>query len=425
MVDRILLPRGTADILPDEAPLWQAIEKKARQLLQVYNYKEIRTPVFEETLLFKRSLGQTSDVVNKQLLELASHNEESGYALRPEGTASVVRSYIENSFDKKESISKFFYIGPMFRGERPQKGRLRQFHQIGVEVIGPGTLTPLLDAEVINLSVELSKAFGLNDYKLKINSLGTLKDKEHFSLFLRKQLKEHLHSLCEECQTRFERNVFRILDCKNETCRKIIAKIDLSGSHLSKESQEYFSKVKEALNVLKVPFHVEPQLVRGLDYYTHTVFEITSSGLGSQDAVGAGGRYNHLVKELGGEPYADVGAVGFSLGIERALLACPKKEIPDESLDVFILALEDSFQTKAFSLLNEIRHLGLSAEMGYSGGSIKSQMRQANRLKAKYVMILGEDEIKNDEVAIKNMDNSQQEKVAFSKVKDFLMQIRS
>src|SRR3989338_7263751 len=252
-MQKFSVPRGTSDILPDVIPLWEDVESKARKILKSYGYREIRTPIYEETALFKRSLGQASDIVNKQLLELATGKDE-GYALRPEGTASVVRSYLENSFDKKEPLSKLFYIGPMFRGERPQKGRLRQFHQIGVEAIGPNSASPYLDAEVIALSVNLLQSLGLNGFKLKINTLGSTGDKENFSKYLRKQLELHVKELCEDCQSRFERNVFRILDCKNRTCQSVVEKIQLDNSYLSDESQKYFEDVKAALEKLQIKF---------------------------------------------------------------------------------------------------------------------------------------------------------------------------
>src|SRR3989338_3083161 len=264
------VPRGTNDILPSEISQWQDIETKARKLLATYNFREIRTPVFEQTNLFKRSLGQTSDVVNKQLLELVSSNTEEGFALRPEGTASVVRSYIENSMDRQGGISKLFYIGAMFRGERPQKGRLRQFHQIGVEVIGANTATPYLDSEVIALNVALLQALGVKDFQLKLNTLGSPQDKENFAKALRKALQPDVKKLCEDCRDRFERNVFRILDCKNSDCRAVVAKIHLGHGHLSAESQQYYARLKDILQSLKVEFEEVPTLVRGLDYYTRS-----------------------------------------------------------------------------------------------------------------------------------------------------------
>lgn len=417
MTNIISIPRGTADILPEEMPFWQEVEKRTRQILERYNYREIRTPVFEQTDLFKRSLGSTSDVVNKQLLELASDKKE-GFSLRPEGTAPVVRCYIENNIGRQESISKLFYIGPMFRGERPQKGRLRQFHQIGVEVIGTDTANPYIDAEVIALNVHLLKAFGLTGFHVKVNTLGSVEDKEDFSKFLRGALQAGLGKLCGDCRDRFERNVFRILDCKNEKCGEIIGGIEIGHNHLSSESRRYFDKVKEALESLSVKFDVVPTLVRGLDYYTHTVFEISGSSLGSQDALSAGGRYNGLVSQLGG-PQAD--AVGFALGIERLLLAMPPDQKPSpKGLDVFIIALDEVVFPKAFRMLDQIRAEGIVSDMSYKVSSLKSQMRSAGKAAARHVVILGENEDKKGVVALKDMDTGEQQEMSFIKVAELI-----
>jgi histidyl-tRNA synthetase len=341
------------------------------------------------------------------------------YSLRPEGTASIVRSYIENNLDKKESFSKLFYVGPMFRGERPQKGRLRQFHQIGVEAMGPNSSSPYLDAEVIALCMYMLSALGLKDVQLKINTLGTPEDKQNFSTHLREQLKPHLKEFCEDCQNRFDRNVFRILDCKNRGCQAVVNKIDLGDSYLSADSKKYFEEVKAALKGLGIKFEHSPHLVRGLDYYTHTVFEISSASLGSQDALGAGGRYNNLVSQLGG-PAVD--AVGFALGVERILLAMPKDSaLANSSLDAYLIALDEPSLKKGFGLLESLRQAvyelktqnkiqkNFSIDMGFRLSSLKSQMRSANDRGARFVMILGENELKREIITLKDMANGQQE----------------
>jgi len=412
MLKKFSVPRGTADILPSSISYWQGVEQKARQILETYRFMEIRTPIFEETALFTRSLGQTSDVVQKQMLTLSSQKEDS-FSLRPEGTASIARAYIENDIDKKQKLAKFYYIGPMFRGERPQKGRLRQFHHIGVEAIGVSQ--PLLDAEIISLSVRLLSEFGIKGFKLKINSLGSLEDKKNLSILLRDDLKKNLSALCEDCQNRFERNVFRILDCKNENCKKVVHGLHIKDSHLSEESRKYFENVREALDLLKISYEVNPLLVRGLDYYTHTVFELSHESLGSQDALGAGGRYDHLMEELGGP---NVGAVGFALGVERILLAKPGTESPVESsLDVFVVTRGEEAVKKAFVLLNTIRSHSIMADMSYEpDSSFKSQMRLADKLKSKYVLLLGEDELKENVVTVKDMKSGEQQKVSFEKI---------
>jgi histidyl-tRNA synthetase len=407
MVKNFSLPRGTADIFPAEMSVWQTIEGEARRVLNNYNYKEIRTPLFEETALFKRSLGQTSDVVNKQLLELVSAKEE-GFALRPEGTASVVRAYVENSLDRKENISKFFYIGPMFRGERPQKGRLRQFHQIGVEVVGPGAAHPFLDAEIIALNVNLLQAFGITDFELKLNTLGSPADKESFSENLRKLFKEELPHLCPDCQQRFDRNVFRLLDCKNKACRDVARGLKIDHSYLSPESRAYFSQVQEALDSLGVKYRVCFDLVRGLDYYTHTVFEVTVSSLGSQDAVSAGGRYNNLVSQLGG---ADVPAVGFALGMERVILGLPAQLSTLTPPNTYIIALDEKSFKKAYQILDFLRRNDISSDMSYRLSSMKSQMRGADKCGARSVIILGEAELAKEVVSFKDMATGYQKEM--------------
>ncbi|MFH1359550.1 MAG: histidine--tRNA ligase [Candidatus Omnitrophota bacterium] len=414
MKQKIAIPRGTRDILSEEIGLWQTLESKARKIFKTYNYQEIRTPAFEQTALFSRSLGQTSDIVQKQMLNL----EKEGLSLRPEGTASVVRSYIENNLDQKEQLTKLYYIGEMFRGERPQKGRYRQFHQIGAEAIGPNSRSPYLDAEVITLSINILKEFGLKDFVLNINTLGSQKDKENFSKKLRVLLKPEMDNLCEDCQERFERNALRILDCKNKKCKTVIQQCKIDDAYLCEESRNYFAQLKKALSDLGIVYHVSPHLVRGLDYYTDTVFEITSESLGAQDALGAGGRYENLVSQLGGP---DVDAIGFALGIERIILALGQSEVKNqESLDVYLIALNEASLAEAFGLLNALREKSIRSDINYRSGSMKSQMRAADKSKAKFVLILGEDEIKNKEIALKDMKTGEQQKVAQEKIIEVL-----
>jgi len=421
--NKFSLPRGTADILPDMIGAWQTIEATARAILRNYNYKEIRTPLFEETELFARSMGQTSDVVQKQMLTLQPNQREGEtgqsskvFSLRPEGTASIVRSYIENNFDKKETLTKLFYIGPMFRGERPQKGRLRQFHQIGVEAIGPNSASPYLDAETISLSIALLKALGIEEYTLKINSLGSPEDKKRFSEVLRDLIARDRSKLCPTCQERLDRNVFRILDCKSKDCQAIVQGLKLGSNFLSEDSQKYFKQVKDALFNLGVKFEEVPTLVRGLDYYTQVVFEITSASLGSQDALGAGGRYDGLLQELGGS--SEVDGIGFSLGVERILLAQQKPLTQEQApgVDVFIIALDQPSFEKGFMMLNALRQQGIAGDIGYKVSSLKSQMRLADKMAARFVILLGEDEIAKSVVTLKNMTTGDQSQVSFDRV---------
>jgi histidyl-tRNA synthetase len=422
-----LVPRGTADILPEEVSNWREMELQARKLFQNYGYQEIITPIFEERELFARSIGQASDIVEKQMLNLAAQNQDdnggktSTLTLRPEGTAAVVRAYIQHNLDKKENLSKLFYVGPMFRGERPQKGRLRQFHQIGAEVIGPQSASPYLDAELIALSVQIIQAIGIQDFQLKLSTLGTDEDKKTFSKYLRDQLKSKLSELCEDCRSRFERNVFRVLDCKKDTCQSVVRKLAFDYEYLTPESRQYFSRLKETLQALAIPFQESPQLVRGLDYYNHTVFEISTSELGSQDALGAGGRYNNLVNQLGG-PHVD--AVGFALGMERLfLLRCAGKDVSGPGLDFLLIALDEMAFKPAFLLLQQLRKEGLSSDINYQLTSLKSQMRIANKRNARYVIILGENEIKNQTATLKDMNTGQQEELAlnYQEIRKFIL----
>ncbi len=450
MTVKLASPRGTKDILPEEVSQWQELESKARAVFKTYGYREIRTPIFEDIDLFDRSLGQTSDIVTKQLLKLEKREAQEEYTniyiapseaalltltpgaigvpslvLRPEGTASIVRAYIQNSLNKKESLSQFYYIGPMFRGERPQKGRGRQFHQVGVEVIGLKALdNPDLDAKVIALSMRLLKELGVKSPDLKINSLGSKQDKKSFSSFLELHLKKDFNNLCEDCQKRFERNVFRILDCKNEKCREIVRKLDLKGAHLSKESKEYFEKVKKALQRLDIPFEVSSHLVRGLDYYTHTVFEIFPQGkYGSQDALGAGGRYNQLVQELGGDDNGEIGAIGFALGMERILLEKPKSSAPEkENFEVFLAHHGEEAYEYAYTFEEKLRTVGVVAGTSYDANlSLQSQMRWVDKQNVPYAIILGENEMKEKKAIVKDMKSGKQEKFAF---KDLIKKIK-
>lgn len=413
-------PRGTADILPDQAVAWESLEKTARHLFKTFGYREIRTPLFEECGLFKRSLGETTEVVNKQLLEVRSQRkdaeggDESFLALRPEGTAAVVRAYNQYDIGRNEYLSKLFYIGPMFRGERPQKGRLRQFHQIGAEALGRGANNPLLDAEMIAMAVRLLKALGLEGFKLKINSLGTVEDKAGFASWLRTELKDKIGALSDECKAQYERNVFRLLDSKDRDCQQVIASLGIGTKHLSASGLHYFEAVKAALDSMGIVYEVSEKLVRGLDYYTHTVFEIIYEGLGSQDAVGAGGRYNGLIEQLGGGDRRMpevIGAMGFALGMERVLLALEhqgKNLNAVSALDVFVIAGSPELEARAFAFVNELRLALLSADMDFGKRNFKKQMEQANKVNARFACILGEEEVGSQKVSIKNMKTGEQ-----------------
>ncbi len=400
---------GTKDVLSPEVFQWQDIEEKSRDIFSLYNYQEIRTPLVEEAALFNRSLGASTEIVQKQMFLVK--NQKELYALRPEGTASVVRAYLENNLDKKTGFLKLYYLGPMFRLERPQKGRLRQFHHIGCEVIG--STDAGVDIEVISLADNLLKAYGLygilGGYKIKLNTLGCPKDKKALAELLRKALKDKLPRLCDDCKKRFKTNVFRILDCKDEACVAIIKGLGIHGDYyLCADCRAHFTKVKEGLDILGINYEITPYLVRGLDYYTRTVFEISHPELGSQDALGAGGRYDNLVEQLGGP---DIGAMGFAFGVERLfLVAGQKSEVRSQKL-VYVVALGEEAKREALKLLNALRKNGIAADTDYENKSLKGALRKANDLGAKFAVIIGEDELKKGIVTLKDMTSGEQKEV--------------
>ena len=395
---------GTKDILSEEALLWEEIEALARNIFHLYNYQPIRTPILEDAALFNRSLGQTSEIVQKQMFLIK--NEEDSYALRPEATASVVRAYLENNLDKTSGFTKFYYMGPMFRFERPQKGRQRQFHHIGCEAIGSGQAS--LDVEIIALVDHLLKAFSVSGYAIKINSLGCDKDKTALAEFLRKRLKEKKDGLCEDCLRRLQTNVLRILDCKKAGCREVVNNLDLQEAKICPECKEHFNQVCAGLKDAGIVYEVSLHLVRGLDYYTRTVFEIAHSELGAQDALGAGGRYDNLVKELGGP---DIGAIGFAFGVERLLLVQNAQRQTQNAGLVYLITLGEEAKKEGIKILARLRSHNTASDTDYENKTLKGAMRRANDLKAGVVLILGEDELKKNTIVIKNMLSGQQKEV--------------
>jgi len=395
---------GTKDILPDEVSSWQKVEEISRKIFSLYNYQEIRSPIIEEAALFNRSLGESAEIVQKQMFLIKK--DKDTYALRPEGTASIVRAYIENNLLKTTGLVKFYYIGPMFRRERPQKGRLRQFHHIGCEAIGSHEAD--LDVEVISLADNLLKGYAIKDYEIKINTLGCAKDKKELTENLRKSLEPKLPSLCADCHTRFKQNILRILDCKNEECLKVIRKLDIHADYLCPECKGHFDKVKQGLKALKIEYQVSPYLVRGLDYYTRTVFEINHRGLGSRDAIGAGGRYDNLVSDLGGQ---DTGAIGFAFGMERLLLALGTAPRAISKKLVYIVTLGEEAKREGLLLLDTLRRGGIASDTDYQSKSLKGALRRANDLSVRYVLIIGEDEINKDVVTLKDMSSGEQREV--------------
>lgn len=395
--------RGTKDLLPEEAGSWTILEDRARKIFTCFGFSEIRTPIIEESSLFVRSIGQGTDIVEKQMFTFLDRGERS-ITLRPEETASVVRAYLENGLDNKIGFAKLFYIGPMFRAERPQAGRLRQFHQIGVEAIG--SYDPRLDAEVIALLSAILDSFNVTGYKIKLNSLGCANDKHNISDGLRKSLEEKINDLCDDCKARYNKNVLRTLDCKEEKCKNAIREIfHGTEAYLCPECKAHFGSVRAALDTLKVDYHAEPHLVRGLDYYTRTTFEVTHHELGAQDAIAAGGRYDNLVSELGGP---EKGACGFAIGMERTTMAIRDMPAVKDEMDIFIATIGDEACGIGFKLIMELRKAGISADIDYEGRSLKAQMRAADRTGARLAALIGEDEIKNHSITVRNMRTKEQ-----------------
>ena len=407
-------PRGTKDILPDTVAQWTHVEKVIRELCARYGYHEIRTPIFEHTELFLRGIGETTDVVEKEMYTFTDRGERS-LTLRPENTASVVRSYLQNKLYAADALVKLFYIGSMFRYDRPQAGRYREFHQFGVEALGEEN--PAVDAEIIVLAVEFLRALGLQELKLHLNSVGCPKCRPVYRERLQEFFRPHLEELCTDCRSRFERNPLRLLDCKNEHCHALAEDAPRITDCLCDECRTHFAEVQSYLTAAGIPFELDANLVRGLDYYTKTAFEVKYTPLGAQSAVAGGGRYDGLVEEVGGPPTP---GIGFAVGLERVLLALEKQELlPEEpeAVDVFVVALGEAAQIPAFKLLHELRVAKLSAAMDFAGRSMKAQMKQANKKNARFVAILGEDEVKEASALLKDMKTSEQKKLA---LKDFV-----
>ena len=396
---------GTRDILPVDIPKWNFLLSIVESVFTKFNYKEIRTPIFEETSLFARGIGEATDIVSKEMYTFIDRSGDS-ITLRPEMTAGVVRAFIEHSLDKKQNLNKLFYAGPMFRQERPQAGRFRQFYQFGAEALGSND--PMLDAEMIIMAYDIFKLLGLKNLIVKMNSLGVPESRENYKKVLRQYVEPHLNKLSSESRKRFDTNILRIFDSKEENDRKIMENAPLLIEYLDEESLQHFEKVKQTLLTAQIPFEIDTKLVRGLDYYTHTTFEVVSGSVGSQSALCGGGRYNLLVKELGG---GETPGVGFAAGIERILLACENEKsflLDDEKIDLFIVTIEKGLEKFAYQTAVDFRRKGLIVDLDYLSRSVKAQMREANRLNAKYVLFIGGGEFSKDEVVLKNMSSSEQ-----------------
>lgn len=398
-------PRGTSDILPDTVHQWSSVEHTVRRFARLYGYQEIRTPIIEDVALFLRSVGDTTDIVQKEMFRF---EDRSGHeiVLRPEGTASVVRAYLEGNLHKTEGFSKLFYMGPMFRAERPQAGRFRQFHQFGVEAIGSSS--PWVDVEVIALCVATLKACGVSELTVMLASMGCRKDQARSAEELRKRLAPYKEKLCKECQARFDKNVFRVLDCKHPTCHAIAW--DMKVFSLCSECNEHFREVRRGLKEVGIVFDDTTFFARGLDYYTRTVFEVRAKGLGAQDAVAAGGRYDHLVEELGGPP---AGAVGFAAGIERMLLARggEKSNGVSPRRGLYLAVAQAALAGEGFRLVQQLRAQGVPALTDYDGKSLKAQLREADKARCQWVAILGEKEVQQGAMTLKDLEQGNQDTV--------------
>ena len=410
--NRIKAVIGTKDILPEESKLWIKLISSIARVISSYNYYYIQTPVFELTELFARGIGETSDVVSKEMYTFMDKGERS-LTLRPEGTAPVVRAYNEHSLGASQGLVKVWYAGPMFRQERPQAGRQRQFHQFGIEALG--SLDPALDAEVIELSYRIHLELGISDSEIFINSVGMPEDRRRHREQFVKFVTPIYNEFCDDCKRRFHTNPLRMFDCKVEKCRSLLGDAPLLYDYLSKESLSHFELVSKYLELMKVPCKVDKKMVRGLDYYTRTAWEIKSHKLGAQDSLGGGGRYDLLAEQLGGKPTP---AIGYAGGLERMLLAIPQDDVKDSRKDLgfFIITADQKFKDEAIKLSAKLHSLGIKADIDYLGRSLKSQMKQADKFNLKYAIILAEQEMEHGKIAVRDMDNSEQTEIALEKI---------
>ncbi len=399
------IPRGTYDILPEQSYKWQKVISAFREIAASYGYEEISTPIFEQAALFERSSGESSDVVKKEMYRFTDQKGRV-FALRPEGTAPVVRSYVENRMDMKSGRTKLYYIGPMFRYDRPQAGRYRQFYQYGIEFIGSNN--PYYDAEVISiLWIYLSK-LGIRNMRLELNSVGCPNCSQTFDKALQDYFRPHLPELCPDCQTRFEFKPRRLLDCKVPSCKKIAALAPSQMDYLDEECKAHFALVQSYLTRMEIPYTINPRIVRGLDYYTNTAFEIVFEGIGAQNSLAGGGRYNGLLEQVGGK---SIPAIGFAGGFERLLLALDEEKVilGDAPVpDVYIITMGQSAQELILPYINKLRSAGVYAEFDPDKTSFKAQLKAADNSKARFAMIIGEDEVASGKVVLKDLSSGEQ-----------------
>jgi histidyl-tRNA synthetase len=406
-------PRGTSDILPGQVEKWQQVERIMRQVCREYGYREMRTPIFEHTELFVRGVGETTDIVEKEMYTFLDRGNRS-LTLRPEGTASAVRAYLENKMQAWPQPVKLYYLGPMFRYDRPQAGRYRQFHQFGAEVFG--SHHPALDTEVMAMAMDIYRRLGLDHVELQINSVGCPGCRPALREKLQEFLRPRLPELCGNCRDRFERNPLRILDCKSESCAALVVGAPTTGDCLCDDCREHFEAVQKYLQTVGLPHKINLSLVRGLDYYTHTAFEIVAPEIGAQSSVGGGGRYNGLVEACGGPPAP---GIGFALGLERILLAMEARGVAVSEMpgpDVFVAVIGPEAEQEAFSLVAALRRTGLQADRDYLGRSLKAQMRYAGKINARYTVLLGGEEYRRGVAVLRHMAGGSQEEVPLAEL---------
>ena len=411
-------PRGTKDITPKDVYKWHYVEKKFREICALYGYEEIRTPIFEHTEVFARSVGDTTDVVQKEMYSFTDRGDRQ-LSLKPEGTAGVIRSFIENKMYADTQPTKLYYITPCFRYERPQAGRQRQFHQFGIEVLGSDG--PSVDAEVISLAVQFFNEMGLNNLSVNINSVGCPTCREEYNRKLKEYLDQKVDVLCETCLERKDKNPMRVIDCKNPHCKENLQDIPFMIDHLCEGCKDHFDKLQTYLKEMDINYVVDKTIVRGLDYYKKTAFEIISNDIGSQSTVCGGGRYDGLVEMLGGPK--GISGIGFALGAERLLLTLENNNIEIEnpkSTDIYIATIGDAAKTKSFKLIKDLRSNHISADNDHLDKSLKAQFKYSDKLNAKYTVVIGDDELANDTATLKNMKTSEQTTIKLSELVDEL-----
>jgi histidyl-tRNA synthetase len=402
--------RGFKDILPGEVEKWQYVESEARRVFGLFGFLELRIPLLERTELFARSIGESTDIVGKEMYTFPDRDGDS-LTLRPEATTSIMRAYLEHGLDVKEPVGKYYFIGPMFRYERPQKGRYRQFHQIDAEILG--VQEPQADAEILVMLMRFLGGLALKNLNLQINSLGDPACRGPYRDEIQKFLRSKSEALCEDCQRRLDTNPLRVFDCKKEECQAQLEEAPVVLDFLCPDCRRHFEQVKGLLDELRLPYAVNPRMVRGLDYYTRTAFEVVAGDLGAQNAVCGGGRYDGLAEEIGGP---SIPAIGFAIGVERLVMLLPEEKNYLRYPDVFLAALGEEALRKGFALAQELRNAGVWVEIDYEGKSLKSQMRKADRLKAPRVVILGEEELKKNKVVFRDMATKAQEEVPLAEV---------